>query len=192
MDAPHPAHKAARALVDPPAGFDEPLEMLLGCHRRIEKQLETLKRLRAHLDAKGIDAEASAAAQAVLRYFGKSAVDHHEDEEKDVFPLLERRIADAGEAARFRELRRRLETDHRDLEAAWARLRKPLEGVAEGLMRTLPEDDVQSLAGAYANHIAAEESALREMFARWLDDRDREAIGRSMAARRRVPFPAHR
>jgi len=192
MGTPHPAHKAARALVDPPAGFDEPLEMLLGCHRRIEKQMETLKRLRAHLDAKGIDAEASAAAQAVLRYFGKSAVDHHEDEEKDVFPLLERRIADAAEAARFRELRGRLEAVHRDLEAGWARLRKPLEGLAEGLMRTLPEADVRAFAGAYANHIAAEESALREMFARWLDERDREAIGRSMAARRSVPFPPNR
>jgi hemerythrin-like domain-containing protein len=192
MGTPHPAHKAARSLLDPPAGFDEPLEMLLGCHRRIEKQLETLKRLRAHLDAKGIDAEASAAAQAVLRYFARSAVDHHEDEEKDVFPLLERRIADEGEAARFRALRGRLEEEHRDLEAAWARLRKPLEGIAEGLMRTLPEADVQSFAGAYANHIAAEESALREMFARWLDDRDRETIGRSMAARRSVPLPPGR
>lgn len=189
MGTPHPAHKAARALVDAPAGFDEPLEMLLGCHRRIEKQLETLKRLRAHLEAKGIDAEASAAAQAVLRYFGKSAVDHHEDEEKDVFPLLERRIAEADAAERFRGLRARLEAEHRELEAAWARLRKPLEGIAEGLMRTLPEGDVQSFAGGYANHIAAEESALREMFARWLDDRDRETIGRSMAARRGVPYP---
>ena len=37
------------AIFDPVAAFDDPLEMLLACHRRIEKQLATLERLRAHL-----------------------------------------------------------------------------------------------------------------------------------------------
>src|SRR5512141_2630254 len=92
-------------LFDAPAGFDDPLEMLLGCHRRIEKQLETLKRLRAHVEAKGVDAEASTAAQSVLRYFHSAAVNHHADEEQDLFPLLEARIDDAGERERFLALR---------------------------------------------------------------------------------------
>jgi len=184
-----PAHKATRPLVDPPAGFDDPLEMLLACHRRIEKQLETLKRLRAHLATEGVDPEASAAAQSVLRYFGKSAADHHHDEEHDVFPLLEQRMGSSGDALRLRALRERLEADHRELEAAWHRLKKPLEGVAEGLMRTLAETDVHAFASAYASHILAEEIALREFFQRWVDDRDREALGRAMAARRNVPYP---
>jgi hemerythrin-like domain-containing protein len=171
------------------AGFDDPLEMLLGCHRRIEKQLETLERLRAHLEARGVDAEASAAAYAVLHYFAKAAADHHEDEEKDVFPLLERRIADAEQAERFRSLRSQLEAGHRELEAAWVRLRKPLEGIAEGLERSLPEADVRAFAAGYESHLLAEEPALREAFERWLDARDREAIGRAMMARRNVAFP---
>ncbi|HXZ49400.1 MAG TPA: hemerythrin domain-containing protein [Usitatibacter sp.] len=190
MVTPRPAPEASRALVDAPAaGFDEPLEMLLGCHRRIEKQLATLKRLHAHLDAKGVDAEASAAAQSVLRYFAKAAADHHEDEEKDVFPLLERRIADPHEAERFRALRGRLESDHRSLGAAWTHLRKPLEGIAEGLVRSLPGDEIEAFAAGYASHIGAEEPALAALFARWLDARDQEALGRSMAARRGLPFP---
>src|SRR5205085_11054663 len=90
------------SLFDAPAGFDDPLEMLLGCHRRIEKQLDTLKKLRAHIEARGVDAEASAAAQAVLRYFQKAAANHHQDEERDLFPLLESRISAPGEGARFR------------------------------------------------------------------------------------------
>ncbi|HSN21557.1 MAG TPA: hemerythrin domain-containing protein [Usitatibacter sp.] len=188
MGSPEPARKALRPLLNPPAGFDDPLEMLFGCHRRIEKQLETLKRLRAHLQSKGIDAEASTAAEAVLRYFRKAVVDHHEDEEQDVFPLLEERIDDAGEKARFRELRARLEGEHRKLEEAWARVRKPLEGIAEGLMRTLAEADVNALAEAYQGHIGIEEQTLRELF-RFLDARDMEALGRSMAARRSVPYP---
>ena len=186
MGTPDPARKP-RAFPEPPAGFDDPLEMLFGCHRRIEKQLETLKRLREHLGSKGIDAEASAAAEAVLRYFRKAAVDHHEDEEQDVFPLLEERIDDAAEKARFRELRARLESEHRKLEESWARVRKPLEGIAEGLMRPLAEGDVAALADAYLGHIRAEEATLRELF-RYLDTPDIEALGRSMAARRSVPY----
>jgi len=189
MGTPDPARKAPRAFPDPPAGFDDPLEMLFGCHRRIEKQIETLKRLRAHLQAKGIDAEASAAAESILRYFRKAAVDHHDDEEKDIFPMLEARIGDATEAARFRDLREQLEGDHRTLESAWTKVRKPLEGIAEGLMRPIAEADVQALAAGYAAHIATEESALRGFIERWLGPRDLETLGRAMAARRSVPFP---
>ena len=177
-------------LFETPAGFDEPLEMLQGCHRRIERQLETLKRLRAHVAARGVDAEASAAAQAVLRYFASAAAHHHADEEHDLFPMLEARIVDAGEAARFRAFRESLVTDHRSLEAAWARLRKPLEAIGEGLLRTLAETDVHAFVAAYAHHILTEETNLIEFCNRWLTPEDREALGRSMAARRKVPPPS--
>lgn len=172
------------ALFDTPAGFDDPLEMLLGCHRRIERQLETLKRLRAHVASRGVDAEASVAAQAILKYFLGGAPNHHADEEKDLFPLLEQRITDPGERARFRTFREQLEVDHRELESAWSRLRKPLEAIGEGLVRTLPEGDVHAFVSGYAHHIITEETALGEFFNRWLDDADRKTLGRAMAARR--------
>ena len=181
--------RADRILFETPAGFDDPLEMLLGCHRRIEKQLETLKRLRAHLAERGVDPEASSAAQAILNYFGKAASNHQEDEEKDVLPLLARRIDDPGEKLRFEKFREALESDHRRIESAWHRLRRPLEGIAEGLQRTLPEADVREFVEAYAHHILAEERALGEFFTRWLREEDRNALGRSMAARRSVPWP---
>jgi hemerythrin-like domain-containing protein len=164
--------------------FDDPLEMLLACHRKIEKQLETLKRLRVHLATHGVDPEASAAAQALLRYFDKAATNHNDDEEQDLFPLLEQRITDAGEFARFRDFRAEIERDHREIEAKWARMRRPLEGIAEGLTRGLLADDVLGFVGAYARHIRVEETALVEFFNRWLDDDDRRALGQSMSARR--------
>lgn len=175
---------ARPSLFDATVGFDDPLEILLTCHRRIEKQLDTLKRLRAHLDAGGVDAEASGAAQAVLRYFARSAGDHHDDEEKDLFPLLDARITHPDEKARFDAFRDALENDHREIEHLWAKLRKPLEGIAEGLPRALPAADVHAFVAAYSRHIAVEESALHEFFDRWLDARDRVALGRSMSARR--------
>ncbi|HZZ91281.1 MAG TPA: hemerythrin domain-containing protein [Usitatibacter sp.] len=176
-------------LFDTPAGFDEPLEMLQGCHRRIERQLETLTRLRSHVAERGVDAEASAAAQAVVRYFVQAAAHHHADEEKDLFPLLESRITDAGESARFRAFRESLEQDHRSLEAAWSRLKKPLEAIGEGLSRPLAETDVHAFVAAYAHHILTEETHLLDFCNRWLTEADRETLGRAMAARRKVAPP---
>jgi len=177
-------------LFDTPAGFDEPLEMLLGCHRRIEKQLATMQRLREHLFTRGVDAEATQAAQSILDYFERAAPNHHHDEELDLFPLIEARITDPGEASRFRAFREALLKDHRELEAAWARLRKPLEAVADGLPRQLPEPDVREFAQSYARHIVTEEAALAEFFQRWLDDTDQRRLGHAMAARRKIsPAP---
>ena len=165
-------------------GFDDPLEMLLACHRRIERQLETLERLQAHLQAHGMDADASLAAQSVLRYFVKAAEDHHEDEEKDLFPLLEMRIPAGEEKARFNALREKLEAEHAAVREQWSRLRKPLEAIADGIQRPLPAADVQRFVSAYRAHIAVEEGALQELFDRWIDESDRGALGRSMRARR--------
>jgi hemerythrin-like domain-containing protein len=174
-------------LFDTPAGFDDPLEMLLGCHRRIERQLETLRRLREHLDRNGVDADASGAARAVLDYFGRAAIHHHQDEEADLLPMLEARIGEAGEASRFKEFRAALERDHRALEDAWARLRKPLEGIAEGLNRSLAARDVNAFALAYLDHIRFEEATIKALFERWLGEADRRALGLAVSARRSAP-----
>lgn len=176
------------ALFETPAGYDDPLGMLLGCHRRIEKKLGTLKALCKHLADKGIDAEASTAAQSVLRYFNVAAVHHHADEEEDLFPMLERRIDDALERERFGRVGEQLCREHREIERIWARLRKPLEGIAEGLMRPLPETDVHAFAALYARHITDEESIFRSMTERWLEEEDLRALGRAMAARRGAPL----
>jgi pyridoxamine 5'-phosphate oxidase len=177
-------------LFDSPAGFDDPVGMWLGCHRRIEKQLRTLSRLPGHLAKNGVDAEASAAAQSILGYFEKSGPHHHEDEDRDLFPLLETRITDAADLAAFRALRARLEADHRRMEACWARLRKPLHGIADGIARPLDAADVDAFLAIYASHIPAEDDAIPALAKRYLSGADLEALGRAMASRRGVAFPA--
>ena len=177
------------SLFDTPAGYDDPLGMLLGCHRRIEKKIGTLKALCAHLLAKGTDAEASTAAQAVLRYFDVAASHHHADEEEDLFPMLARRITDPGERDRFKRLDAELRAEHREIERIWARVRKPLEGVAEGLHRTIAETEVRAFSTLYARHIQAEEAVFRSLTERWLAPADLVALGRAMAERRGAPYP---
>jgi hemerythrin-like domain-containing protein len=177
-------------LLDAPAGFDDPVGLWLGCHRRIEKQLKTLLRLAPHVAGNGADAEATAAAQAILRYFDRAGPHHHEDEERDLFPLLDRRITDAQALAAFRELRARLEEDHRHMNAAWARLRKPLASIAEGIAKPLDAQEIRDFCAAYEKHIAAEDGAIAELARTFLSSADFEALGRSMSERRGVDYPA--
>jgi len=177
-------------LFDTPAGFDDPVGMWLGCHRRIEKQLKTLARLPAHLASHGVDAEATSAAQAILRYFEKSGPHHHDDEDRDLFPLLDRRITGEADRAAFRELRARLESDHARMSACWAKLRKPLLGIADGLAKPLDAAEVEAFVAIYRSHIPAEDGAIPQLVQKYLRDEDLEMLGRAMAARRGVAFPA--
>ena len=175
-------------LFDTPAGFDDPVAMWMGCHRRIEKQLKTLSRLPAHVADKGVDADATSAALAILRYFGKSGPHHHEDEDRDLFPMLDQRITDAGDLARFRELRARLEADHRLMETCWPKVRKPLQGIAEGLPKSLDAGDVRAFCAIYETHIPAEDGAIPDLVKRYFSAADLESLGRAMAARRGVAY----
>jgi hemerythrin-like domain-containing protein len=174
----------------PAAGYDDPIGMLLGCHRRIEKKLATLKSLVAHVAAKGVDAEASVAAQGVLHYFDVAASHHHEDEERDLLPMLELRVADPADRAKLEATTERIRGDHEEMARAWARLRKPLEGLAEGLLRQVTDLEVQALIALYERHIEVEETVIAPLAQRWLGEGDLLALGRAMAARRGASFPS--
>lgn len=177
-------------LFDTPAGFDDPIAMWTGCHRRIEKQLKTLEKLAEHVARHGVDIEAAGAAQAVLRYFEKAGPHHHEDEGRDLFPLLAQRITDADDLERFAKARATLEAEHDEMAAAWARVRKPLQGIAEGLGKKLPIAETDAFRALYARHIALEDATIPDLVSRYLRPEDLVALGRSMAGRRGVAFPA--
>ncbi len=166
-------------------GFDEPLEMLRACHRRIEKQLATLARLERHLPEHGCDDDARAAARAIMRYFDTAAVNHHADEEQSVFPRL---VAARGDEAA--KITARLEQEHEVLAANWARLRPLLAGIAVGARANLSPHDVTEVREAYDRHIAVEETALIPLAEQTFDAATLAAIGKEMAARRNVDVAA--
>jgi hemerythrin-like domain-containing protein len=175
-----PGHSAPRG------SFEVPLEMLSACHARVEQQCAALRRLVPHLAAHGADADARAAAAAVMRYFDTSGQDHHADEEVDLFPALVDSMA-GSDAVCLRELVGALTTDHRQLETAWQRVRQVLVRIAVGDdSATLEASDVEALAGLYERHIAREENELLPMAARLLSDDVLERIGRAMRERRHV------
>ena len=177
-------------LQDLGGAFDDPLDALLSFHRRIERQLAALCRLPVHLEVHGLDAEAVAAAHDALVFFGRILPLHHRDEETDLLPLVGSRLL-AAERSEFRDMRQRLEADHRDMDATWRRLSRPLEALAEGAVRRLPLEDAAYFRTIHSMHISMEEAVVHMLAARRLQVEDRAALARRMAIRR-VDAPSGR
>jgi hemerythrin-like domain-containing protein len=167
----------------PAAGFDEPFEMLLGCHERVERMLGLLERLAAHLDTHGCDDAARQAAQDVMRYFDLAGPAHHEDEERHVLPLLA-----AGPDAALQALAQRLQQDHRAMTEQWRAVRADLAGVADGRWPAAPDAARaarwRGYAALYRDHVRAEEAHAFPAARARLDADAQAAMGREMAARR--------
>ena len=176
-------------LWDAPAGFNEPLEALSACHRRIEKQMSTLTRLHAHIARNGFDDEARVAAAAILRYFITAAPHHHADEEVDLFPKLLRTAEALSDRARAYELVSHLLVDHREMEAAWAQVREALEGLQSGEKSGLDSQLCTEFVRTYSSHIEREEHQLFPLAARLFSKADLETLGIAMARRRGLPPP---
>jgi len=115
-----PGHSA------PGVGFEAPFEMLDACHERVERMLRLLGKLREHTVAHGADEQARQAARDVMRYFDQAGPNHHEDEERHVFPPLLAQRDPAVVAVVIR-----LKQDHREMAVMWARVRAALSALVE-------------------------------------------------------------
>ena len=164
-------------------GFDRPLDVLLACHGRIEAQCATLEKLTAHLAANGCDTQAQQAARAILKYFDTAALDHHDDEERNLFPLLE---AAGGDCCELVEL---LTHEHDELALLWRALRAPLNALAQGEMAAVNAGLATRFASLNRSHIAFENARVLPLAREILRPADIERLGRAMAARRGVAYP---
>ena len=169
-------------------GLDNPLEMLHACHGKIQRQLDTLQKLVAHLPAHGADQQAQQAAQCILRYFDTAGQFHHQDEEENLFPTL--LALDALNKEEIETLVGRLLAQHVVMFAAWSDMRAVLVKIAEGVNTPLPEALVEKLSGSYTRHIALEEAELLPLSARLLSPQQITALGKNMAERRGAKFPS--
>lgn len=169
----------------PAVGFEVPLEMLAACHARIEQHCAILQRLAQHLRSHDPDEQASAAAVRVKRYFDIGAMDHHADEEIDLFPALIESMA-GSDAVCLHGMISALSAEHRELEQRWRRLRVVLQKVAVGMPALLDSDEVDAFVGLYQRHIAREESELLPMAQRLLGDKELDRIGLAMRVRRQA------
>ena len=169
----------------PTASTEVPLEMLAACHIRIKHQCDTLGRLAIHLRDHGCDEQAQQAARNIMRYFDTAAVDHHADEEDDLFPALLESVAGSDPVC-IKNLIERLSHEHRQLEAQWRKLRKSLLKIADGHHEPLAQDDVDRFLSQYEQHLRCEDEELLPLAQRLLGQHHIDKIGQAMRERRGI------
>lgn len=164
--------------------FDDPLGMLRACHERMLSNCDTLQKLPPHLAAHGVDDEARRAVNRIVTYFSTSAVHHHQDEEQDLFPLLDR------QSPKLTELVHRLKKDHAMLDQHWKALLPDLKKPATLAENTGFAAHADAFCEAYRAHITIENKELLSMAQPVLSHQQLQEIGRAMAKRRGVHHQA--
>jgi pyridoxamine 5'-phosphate oxidase len=172
-------------LPDSAPGFDQPIAVLKHCHDRIRKQLATLDKLLPHLAAHGADLQAQQAAAAVIKYFEKAAPLHHEDEEQDLFPLLQAN-AEGEDALLLGRLGPQILDEHRQMDAMWQGLHEQLRAIADASAATLRESDVRRFAETYHAHMEREEGQIAPMAKRLFSAAQMAQLGQAMQQRRGI------
>jgi hemerythrin-like domain-containing protein len=159
-------------------GFD----LLDASHIRAAATLVKLAALVTRLAGSGPDEEARTMAAEVITFFSTTSRQHHEDEERHVFPNL----LSAGNAEIVQDVRR-LQQDHAWLEADWAELAPQVDAVACGQgwydVDTLREG-ANIFAALLRDHMALEESIIYPEARRRQLALETQEMGREMRARR--------
>jgi len=157
-------------------------EALDVCHRETLRMLEQLDVLLRRVDESGVDAPARALATGIERHFSVTMREHHEDEERHVFPPLAA-TADAATAHAVDCLVQ----DHAWIETDWRELAPLLDAIANGqswVDLDALRQGVEVFTALCRDHIALEESVIYPRALAQLERSGHEPMNREMALRR--------
>jgi len=171
----------------PSPTFQQPLELLSDCHRRVESFLRDLIVVAEQAGGGELNAKQREALETALRYFREAAPKHTADEEESLFPRM-RALGDAATGEALAKIDA-LEADHH--------VAKHSHDVVEQLGRAwlaqgrLSADDaahltehLRALRSIYERHIAVEDSEIFPLAAKVVPQNQLAEVGREMARRR--------
>jgi len=164
-------------------------EILDQCHRDTLVALETMGQLVALLEVEGDSDRVREMAGDVVKFFSTTARQHHEDEERHVFPK-----ALVGSDAEIVQAVLRLQQDHNWLEEDWMELSPHLRALAAGHSLwdlAFLREATEVFTALSHDHVALEESCVYPQARARLKAGERHEMGREMAARRRAQRTAH-
>ena len=188
QSAPSPSSDASMPLT---ATFaDEALASFARSHTRIVDQMNRLQRLPAQLAQRGLDEDVRASAATIHRFFNDVVLEHHDEEERELFPALRHSAAPGDEAGLVASLVARLEREHRELESMWDRVEPALRRLGRGKSSDLDAGAIEQLVGAYLAHAGFEEAAVLPLASSILSSGDRSALALGLAMRR-IPSRIH-
>jgi hemerythrin-like domain-containing protein len=134
---------------------DAPIAGFSHCHVDIVNHLEMLGGLPALLAPAR---RAREIATNMLVFFDTVIVQHHAEEEQELFSAVLRSAMKGREQARVEEAIERLTTQHRQIEAWWSRIKPQLKQISKGHDADLDPAAVAQLIRGYRAHAAAEEA----------------------------------
>ncbi|MCX7693412.1 hemerythrin domain-containing protein [Tepidimonas taiwanensis] len=134
---------------------DQPIADFSQCHAGILRKLDALAELPALLAPA---ARAREIAEQSLAFFREAIVEHHEDEERELFPAVLASAAAGAERERVQGLVQRLTEEHRALERLWKQLEGDLKKVAKGQSFALDTAGLEALVAQYRSHACFEEA----------------------------------
>ena len=105
----------------------QPFQALDACHLQIQLHLQDLQRMALHMEREGLGEADRKLAGEIENFFSSTSREHHEQEEKVVFPPL---LVNGTEELKVAV--RGLQQDHGFIEENWIELGPQLRGIAEG------------------------------------------------------------
>ncbi len=162
--------------------FSDPLGLISACHQRIRDHASLLELIVVRFEKGEIDADVREAAKKVHTYFNTAAKHHHQDEEKDIFPLLIR------QSLKIADIIHKLKQDHQHHAELWS----VIEPVLKRLPETLDDHFKQSVVEfctLQKEHVNIEDEDLFAMAKHILSSEQLKKIGKAMAERRGVRLP---
>ena len=169
--------------------FDQPIDLLMDCHRRVEHFLEVLCQVATQREGGPLDEEYRRALETALNYFLQAAPRHTADEEESLFPRM--MASQDPRAQEVLQIINRLEADHakagpihdRIDELGWQWLAE--DRLSQNESAELIEI-TQSLRETYLEHIRFEDEVVFPAAAKALDATSLIAVGKEMKERRQV------
>ena len=159
-------------------------DVLDACHRQTVAVLARLAELVSGLDQGDPDREAREAVAEIIQFFSQTARQHHEDEERHVFP----RLLGSDDPETVQAVLR-LQQDHHWMDVDWRELSPALAAVAAGQggydVAALREG-VEIFTALTHDHISLEESCIYPQARERFGSAELQQAAREMAERRRV------
>jgi hemerythrin-like domain-containing protein len=148
---------------------ERPLDNFSNCHEGIITHLDAVAELPKMAESAS---RASTLAQETLAFFRVAVIDHHHEEEKDLFPAVLAACELGAEYDKVRGIVDALTAEHRQIEAVWRTLQPAVDKKAKGHAVDVDAAAVQWLAQKYRAHARLEEERFLPLAAEILGRRD--------------------
>ncbi len=163
-----------------------PIDDFSQCHVGIISNLNLLGELPALLEPA---TRARRIAAETLKFFRDAVYEHHQEEERELFPAVLASAVKGDERDKVQSLVNTLTTEHRQVEAAWSKLEPKLKDVAKGHDSDIDGAQISALVHTYLAHARLEEQVFLPLAQTILGRNSNHlaALGMSMHMRHTMP-----